>query len=344
MGKKRKSKPVGISTEMEVLTKTRGWAMCDQINNLEIACLKDGKLVYEKPNKVSVFEDFEGPIYNFKNDIFEFKVSGNFSLYFQNNNSEVNTEQAEKLLLIHKDGVKFQNDVLYDAQDYQFIIPEYEIQLNPKMSKIEKEKIVLMKPWLIFFGIYFTNGLIDITYSNEIMNNDKIVIRINNETVEKELSNALDELGYKWSFSEDEGYNVYKNNNWKIIICHDKHLAKYLKTLDIKILPDWILNLSSIQSSILLSAMLYHTDKLQKFIASTQNLADQMQQLCLHAGFSDIILKNQDYFIVDIYQKQNIENLSCQKEYLQNEKCAVFNVVVPSKIFYVRKNGKPMWI
>jgi hypothetical protein len=327
MGKKKRKSPVGISVQMEVLTKTKGWLTCDKINNLEIACLKDGKLIYEKPEKVSIFEDFEGLMYTFENSIFDFKVSGNYPLYFKNKNSEDIIEQADKLQIIRKEGefINFQNNVLYEAVDYQFIIPGCDEQ-------------ILMEPWLIFFGIFFTNGLIDITDDN-----DKVVVRINNKNVEKELLKSLDRLNYDWSFCYDKGYDIYKKPDWELVIINNKQLKEYLKTLDVQILPDWVLNLSNTQTSLLLAGILCHTGKFECFTSLTQKLADQIQQLCLHSSFHSIIVKDNDYFVINISTNEN-ENYVPEKEFLEKQRCGIFNVIISPKVFYIRKNGKPMWI
>jgi hypothetical protein len=106
------------------------------------------------------------------------------------------------------------------------------------------------------------------------------------------------------------------------------------------------------------------------YYTSSIELANQVQHLCLHAGWTSLISKhfgkyeNKTYFdnreVVNkhdiwrcsiIKKKLNpcvnhshVKKQNVQEEYVEeNIKCPVWCVNVPSEVFYVRRNGKSCW-
>ena len=103
------------------------------------------------------------------------------------------------------------------------------------------------------------------------------------------------------------------------------------------LLPQWIFDLNHNQSKLLIHIIFnnkhfYHT--------KSKKLADQIQQLCLHAGFSCIIMKKYKMYRLD---KSIIHDNDSEETYLNNKKIHVACIEVPNQIFYVRRNGKPVW-
>lgn len=107
-------------------------------------------------------------------------------------------------------------------------------------------------------------------------------------------------------------------------------------------LPDWVMlldrkNICDIINQIFLENTLYYTN---------QRFADQVQQLCLHAGWVCSINKTDDSISLKIIKS----NLNLYKPYDQeimsqqnSTGCRVICLTVPNEIFYVRRNGKAVW-
>ena len=72
-------------------------------------------------------------------------------------------------------------------------------------------------------------------------------------------------------------------------------------------------------------------------------IADKLQQLCLHAGFSCILEKLYDNITkVIINNDMSMMTYDAIETYI-DEKCPVYCLEVPSEVFYVRRNGKAVW-
>lgn len=104
-----------LSMDHEVLT-MNGWKYYNDITkNDEIATLKNGELVYEKPLKLLYYENYEGKMYNIKSQQIDLNVTANHrmfvSLYDENMNSwsDFGLHKAEdiigkKVRYLNKDG------------------------------------------------------------------------------------------------------------------------------------------------------------------------------------------------------------------------------------------------
>ena len=142
-----------------------------------------------------------------------------------------------------------------------------------------------------------------------------------------------------------------------------------------KKLPNWVLELSKRQVRILIRGMLLGDGSSSKsgcefYYTSSVNLANQFQQLCLHAGWAGIIsthikagsqivkikerelTNNYDILRISVITKKlnpsvNHGHTKSQKiqeeKFIENEKCPVFCLQVPSEVFYIRRNGKACW-
>jgi hypothetical protein len=77
------------------------------------------------------------------------------------------------------------------------------------------------------------------------------------------------------------------------------------------------------------------------FTASSKTLADKIQQLCLHIGWSCNIINDVDIYIY--YSSEVVIDNKSSEKFVEREKCPVFCLQVPSEVFYVRRNGKTCW-
>lgn len=142
-----------------------------------------------------------------------------------------------------------------------------------------------------------------------------------------------------------------------------------------KELPQWVFELSKEQTRVLIRGMLLGDGSSNKngcefYYTSSVKLADQFQQLCLHAGWAGMIsthikagenvvqirgkevVNNYDVLRISVITKRlnptvnhgHVKEENIQEEkFVENEKCPVFCLQVPSEVFYIRRNGKACW-
>lgn len=143
-----------------------------------------------------------------------------------------------------------------------------------------------------------------------------------------------------------------------------------------KKLPDWCFKLSKIQTQKLIHAMMLGDGCFNKYTTasfyytSSDVLADQFMQLCLHAGWSSnkglhfaqgensavtkdgrVIKGNHAIWRLPVITKKNNPQVNhghhihqnIQEEYTYDYEGPVYCLQVPSEVFYVRRNGKPCW-
>ena len=344
----------------EVLTIT-GWKFFKQLTYQDkIACLsKEGELVYDYPIKLLYFPDFEGEMYHIKNQNIDLNVTSNHRMYVSQPYSRQRIWQPHELIeakeIVGKH-VRYKRDAEWNNFDFQFILPGCITN-----SIQQPEKILDMDAWLTFFGIWMAEGWAS-------MNDKKygVCIASNKQRVKLALYDALPQLGFH--------YNDSKNNKLNI---HLKQLHVYMKTYSVgapnKFLPKWCFLLSKKQTQKLIYSMClgdgcFKNGKTHVYYTSSDQLANDFQQLCLHAGYSSnktehskagsetyikgrkvtsnficwrlsiITTRNQPSVNHGHHNSQNI-----QEEKLYKSKNPVFCLQVPTEVFYVRRNGKPCW-
>jgi hypothetical protein len=116
------------------------------------------------------------------------------------------------------------------------------------------------------------------------------------------------------------------------------------------ILPDWVFNLSKHQARILInSIVMYNKQNSSRipvplnYISENKRLVDQLQQLCLHAGWISNISKGVGKYKISIYTGQKSINSNKCKKFSSSRNCIVFCLTVSSGVFYTRRNGKAVW-
>uniref|UniRef100_A0A6C0CZ54 DNA-directed RNA polymerase n=1 Tax=viral metagenome TaxID=1070528 RepID=A0A6C0CZ54_9ZZZZ len=310
----------------------KGWKTASELNmDDQIATLKDGCLAYEKPISIMLYPDYEESMYYIQNQDVDLAVTGNHrmwvSLYNKNSWLPYDFSRADEIV---GKSVKYKTNAIWEKIDYQFILPAIESI---------KEKSMDMNSWLTFLGIWYTK-------SSKSSYND-IEINIYKRTVKDILTTVLNILGYNYIITKDEK-----------LILDDYQLHQYIQTLSITELPEWVFTLSKYQVRILINGMLLSSDNqtnCELYYTSSVKLADQFQQLCLHAGWSSIIsiyttqINGIDILRINVNKKKlnptvNRDQINTQTEqFIQNEKCPVFCLQVPSEVFYVRRNGKAVW-
>jgi hypothetical protein len=346
-------------SDTDVLT-SKGWKKITEITTDDkVATLVNGCLEYENPIEIQSYPDYEGNMYYIKNQAIDLAVTGNHRMWVSQpfgrggGWTDFDFERADDLVGKLR---RYKKDAEWVVNDYQFILPEY----IDKKNKIHEKCGVDMNAWLTFFGIWYAEGCA----SGSATRGD-VHIAVHKQRVKDALYPALDKLGYKYNVSND-GLRISRTQ-----------LYAYMKPLSVgapnKNLPEWVFELSQEQTQKLIHAMLLGDGTFAKngctfYYTSSVKLADQFQQLCLHAGWACMISKhldaghktiirgkeiksNYDVLRCSVIKTKinpcvnhsHVKNQSTQEEKFVKEKCAVYCLTVPSGVFYVRRNGKAVW-
>ena len=122
--------------------------------------------------------------------------------------------------------------------------------------------------------------------------------------------------------------------NTELNIVSDSVLQKGL-------LPDWVVLLNANQARAVIDSLFLPNE----YYYTTEKLADQVQHLCLHAGWVCLVNPNKTNVSICI-KKTNMNYYEPYHEryYQQAGKtCRVICLSVANEIFYVRRNGKAVW-
>jgi DNA-directed RNA polymerase beta subunit/intein/homing endonuclease len=342
-----------LTGDHDVLT-LLGWKnIKDVTTDDKVATLVDGDLVYTKPLNVMHYENHEGNIYRVKNQSIDLAVTDNHRMWVSKSYGRkrewlpYNFHKASDII---GKQVRYKKDANWVHNDYQFILPEVINFISPSINQKIEENKVSMPDWLKFIGIWYAEG-----WEYGIHVDSKIRISVNKQIIKDSLYPVITNLGYNYSIDNE------------IMTIDDYQLFNYMKALSLeasnKKLPKWVFNLSKDQTKLLVNFMLLGNKKTgnQYFYTRSTDLANQIQQLCLHAGWVGIILplkaSEQDNKIKERQIRINVikthlnhtinhpyaKKQKIQEETLSYEKIPVYCLQVPSEVFYVRRNGKTVW-
>ncbi len=342
-----------LDSSHEVLTE-EGWKnISDMTIKDKICILENNNIKYENPSEVHCFEH-DGELYNVNSNKMDITCTLNHKLYVKtqkNNNYEL--IKAHNLLnkdyWCKKNGINSNQDIEY------FILPEF---IHDKFKKYNKVEIKYnMNIWLEFFGIYIAEGHID--------NSKMIRISAHKERIKNKLNEILPKLNIEYIIYPSENNYYYLKGNLQL----SNYLSTFNKGIN-KYLPSYVWNLSQNQCRILLDSLIlgdgYTRGKNQIYYTGSEQLANDVQKLSIHAGFSSklsikrfanevIEIKNQktirktnQYAISITKDIKSLEpkisnNTKSTEIKLINKKCNVYCPTVSTGIFMVRKNGKCYW-
>jgi len=316
-----------LKADHEVLT-SHGWKFIPDVTmNDEVAILKEGKLVYEKPTKVLHFPNYSGKMYCIKNQYVDLDVTDNHRMWVAVNNNEMwQPYQLVKVNEIIGKHVKYQKDALWDHSDYQFELPA---------SDGNDVKLFEMDAWLKFFGIWIATGMTSTEYCVQIP-----------QYKERVIFEVINKLGYK----------IHSVNDQITII--DRQLYTYMSQYSChvsqKYLPDWVWKLSQQQCQTLVSHIQLGDSC---YYTSSNRLADDFMRLCLHAGWSSNKINQfevdhssetqHNMWRLSIIKTKNQPSVNhghdTQMEQLYDYTGSVYCLQVTSEVFYVRHHGLPVW-
>ena len=342
-----------LTSDHDVLT-TTGWKPINEVSlKDEVATLQNGNVVYEHPINTLEF-DYEGDMYELTSQQVSLKTTPNHRMWV----GTCHTRQHEWRYGFHeaKDiigkHVKYQKDGHWEKDEYSFILPAFKDYIARKLD---------MESWLIFLGIWFGDGWCNHGKKNQVE------IAANKPRVKDALDVCLPALGF--------AYTYYPSD--KKLHVKSKQLAAYMSQFSVgainKSLPDWVWELNQPQCRQLLAGLKLsdgHSTACGKMIYSTASnkLADDVQRLALHAGWSaNKILHTRagtpysicgrsgittsDLWSLRIVTSKNRpavnhghhKEQNGQKEEMVPFNGKVFCLEVPGNIFYVRRNGRPVW-
>ena len=358
-----------LDYETEILTKN-GWKYGKDLEKEdEVATLINNELVYEKPKEIYKYPEHQGDMYYIKNQSIDMAVTSEHRMWTskvttrQKLWTEYNFEYAKDIIGKHR---RYKKDANWKVDDYQFLLPSCSIEFKTGEIINYPEKIVNMNSWLIFFGIWYAEG-----WATGDDKTGNVVLSVNKQRVKDALFLALDNLEIKYRHSKSDE-KCYLSQS-------DHQLYMYMKKLSVgavnKKLPDWVFELSIEQTRVLINSMqlgdgCFSKNGTSVYYTASKDLANQFQQLALHAGWAsivsihidkesnhtqingrDIVNHNDIYRCSLIKSKLNpsVNHGHSKKQEVQDEryeinvKCPVWCVNVSSEVFYVRRNGKACW-
>nr|YP_007890191.1 beta subunit of RNA polymerase [Pleodorina starrii]AFY64460.1 beta subunit of RNA polymerase [Pleodorina starrii] len=354
-----------LTSDHDVLT-TEGWRPINEISvhdNVATLNRHTGELVYQKPTEIFHYVNYKGSLYHIKNSNLDLLTTLNHRMLVRKgcitgeSCSNYELIQVKEIIGKHYRYLKKAN---WNKNPYQFVLPSVNSD-----SSILPQKQVNMSAWLTFFGLWIAEGW---TTSNKNVSQNNSVYQIqfalDKEPVTTVLKNALQTLGYN--------FKIFDNK----LTINNKQLWSYLQPLSLqasnKSLPAWVWELNQQQAQNLLYSMCLGdgtcTKTSMSYYTTSIKLTDDVMRLALHAGWSANkylhlpkgsesviegckVVSNYAVWRLALIQSKNnpavnhghhIEQNAHQEEILPYEG-SVYCLSVPHEVFYVRRNGLPVW-
>jgi DNA-directed RNA polymerase beta subunit len=336
-----------LKPDHDVLT-TRGWLPIAEVTREDqVATLQDGKLVYASPLEVLHYPDYSGKMYHVSNQAIDLDVTLNHRMLVSKRAPahRIDRRTWTPYELVTADQVvgkvvRYKKDAEWDKPDYQFVLPT---------QRQDVVRVFDMDAWLKYLGMWIAKGW--------TTTGNKVQMCQCKPRVRDIIADVITDLGYDFHITRDE-----------ITICNVQ-LHAYLSTLSVgapyKRLPEWVWLLSQRQAQILLMHMVLGDGTRRKnsmsYCSSSTGLADDATRLSVHAGWSGTkhlhipsgrkIVNAHDIWRVSIIQARNMPTVNHghhKQQQVQTERVydytgPVHCLTVPGGVFYVRRNGKPVW-
>ena len=311
-----------LTPEHKVLT-SEGWKPIDKIDlNDKIATLKDGQYIsYEHPTKLYQFDCVDEDMYHIVSEQVDLLTTLEHKMYVQS----LHRKQYD--LIKAKDVIG--KKVRY-RKNGEFVAEEQKHFMIPGMRTL-----IDMDSWLVFFGIFISNLVV---CENEKEICSKVSIAVHKNTVKEELAKAAKILNWNYVITEDE--------RW--LFCNNMHLARYLDLVTKKFLPSWCFSLNQRQSRILMSSLLCVDGFTTSsgtciYRTASEKLKGDIQRLALHCGWSANVKLDSVYIMKSKNMPEVNHHAKKQKEEIVKYNGKVYCFDVPNHVFYVQRNGKPVW-
>jgi len=360
----------------EVLT-TSGWKLIENITlDDKVAILDNDNVKYENPTETYCY-DYDDRLYELKSQQVEMSVTHNHRMWVKKRYGKGSNYKKDFEFITAENcfgrRLKYKKNI-NNFEPEKWIGDTFTI---PAFEDFE-DKIVEMKDWLIFFGIWIAEGC---------AKNNNIVIAANKHRVQKAYNESVTNMGYDIykTLSDDSDIVIRQNgdkvqtHNCKYSI-NNKQLANYMKQFSVgsvnKFLPEWVWSLNKEQCRILLTALELgdgYTSKSNNrfYYTSSKKLCDDVTRVALHAGYSTncrvpdgrkagssslvsdgrTITTTEDNWVITIIKSKNEPEINHghrkqqngQSEEWVHYKGKVACLSVRTGVFLCRQNGKPAW-
>lgn len=365
------------SGEHDILT-SFGWIPISSITkDHKVACLVNGtKLEYQNPTEIQSY-DYTGQMYVVNSRQVKLRVTPNHRMFTSDRNKTV-YEITEARTIYHKRRYYMKN-----AEEYEPVFDNTPKELKitnghvthfvlPRTTDCQEMPLPIAE-WLTFMGIWYAEG--------DCSNKYSVHFAANKPRVKHALTECCEKLTFSITKRVDHvERDCGEQNSWNI---NNKQLASYMQPLSVgavnKSLPDWVWYLNQEQCRVLINGMMLgdgHTMKngTRRYDTSSKKLADDLQKLCLHAGYyaninvkylagheaickkegreGELFKSTTDAYRITIVTTQNnpIVNKNIKLDGTQsmdsyeNYSGKVYCCTVPNDgIIYVRKDGYPVW-
>ena len=285
----------------------------------EVLTLNGWKLIENITKDDDVYVLKEDGTFGYENPIKLYKVECTDTQLYDLNSENVDLTTT----LDHNMWVKKEN-----SSKYEFIEARNVYKTNVSYQKYAKnnnkdyqiylaDNVVSMEYFLELFGYWIANGW--------GINNFEVMQSNKNRFLE-----VCSQLGFIARLKDITIEGSY--------IIDNKDLATFLGSYkNEKYLPDWVWKLSTVQCRYLYNGIFKGHDT---YLTDSYRLSNDLQRLALHAEWSANILKYNYVYEVKVIKS---ETNSLSSEHMINYTGNVYCIEVPSHIFYVRKNLKPVW-
>lgn len=324
--------------QTEVLT-DKGWVkfpeltMEHKVATLQKRDTSKAVLEYQAPQELMQY-DYEGKMYKVESNQVDLFVTPNHRMWVSTRfkPDEYRIELAQDLYgarRFYKKNVE--GYVSSDPVPEEFVCDASGVPtafvVNGEKNSVESSFTMNFEDWLTFFGIWMAEGNVD---------NRTVCIAAHKQRV-KDAMTAIDTRNPDMNLHKHkEDKNDVSLSRYRI---HNVVLAKYMAPLSVgainKFLPNWVWHLSPEHARILLSGMMLGdghamANGTRRYDTSSKQLADDVQRLCLHAGFS-----------ANMYVKYKAGHESvCKAEGREGE---IFRSTVDSyRLTIVEKQNEPM--
>jgi len=293
------------TSDHEVLT-TNGWISIDKITTEhKVASLHNGnELKYINPKEIMEYEVKDNEeLYYVKSDKIDLVVTKNHRMWVRQPQNDYKIENAEDIYGLKKCYMK---NVKTWKPRKSLILKTFTIKCDDG-DENKKDLIFDINDWLIFFGIWISVGYIE---------EGKLYLLLSHERKFKQQKNILKEqferMNIHYIKQQICMYGEYFVDAWLI---DDERLTKYFTQMcnnkniineSDKILPEWVWNLTQKQCKILINIITYDQ---QIYETVSEKIADDLQRLCLHAGWScdKIVINTVEKFLNDITDVKLVE-------------------------------------
>lgn len=335
-----------LTPDHQVLTSNRGWVGIANVNlNDKVCCLtQDKSLVYEHPTGLCDFDCIDESVYHLKNSAIDLITTKNHRMYAKTSfESEFGLLTAEKIEKTQKSWYK--NNCLNTNQD------------NKEITDL---KLILYAIWIVCNGDICHSFSPNFLNVDEVQNieEEKLIIF---EQVAKSKLQVFENIISRFEFPEDMIFQ-YDKKLQKLSICGNDGLFNWFLRLKNegcpKKLSSFVWSMSMQQCRVLLMAIVVGFRELREddsILTQYATLADDFQRLALHAGYSASIskisrnfphtVKNVLFHKVKIsFRPDELEPECTPSDYKTIVYTGkIYCIEVPSHVFYVRRNGYPVW-